>query len=508
MCAVAHRVCAVSSTETRQLHSGLLDVLVEHIAKTVASSALFVTAKVPHTGAVLLAEFPPAATSPAPAAEMFERLADGSYEGMWMGEPAVVAPVYLDDAVVGWAVMVGPTLAHDRNAEALIALVARCASVFLGCPKRDETVERVKRRWEEAARDGYWEWDLASGAMRFSRQALSILNHRDRDRPSRAAVWLDRVHPDDRAALITALLQATSDDIAPVELEHRVVRNDGSVGRLSARALLERDGSGRPIRLIGWLTDVGRARHAEAELRKAQSLADVGRVAAGTAHDFNNFLTIIRGHTELALGAVDPSGTARESLELIKHAAAGATSLTRQLVSLSRRHASIHPRVDLNVVIVAAERTLQSLAGSATQVSLKLARDLPAVRAEPAEVERILINLAVNARDAMPRGGLLAIETADVSYGTLGNVPRPPHLPLAEYIVLTVHDTGAGMSEETRSRIFEPFFTTKPAGRGTGLGLWIARDIMQRYGGTIEVTSAPGCGTTFTMYFPRAEPLA
>jgi two-component system, cell cycle sensor histidine kinase and response regulator CckA len=141
-------------------------------------------------------------------------------------------------------------------------------------------------------------------------------------------------------------------------------------------------------------------------------------------------------------------------------------------------------------------------------VSLKLARDLPAVRAEPAEVERILINLAVNARDAMPRGGLLAIETADVSYGTLGNVPRPPHLPLAEYVVLTVHDTGAGMSEETRSRIFEPFFTTKPAGRGTGLGLWIARDIMQRYGGTIEVTSAPGSGTTFTMYFPRAEPLA
>jgi signal transduction histidine kinase len=425
-----------------------------------------------------------------------------------MDEPAVAAPVEFRDAVIGWAVMVGPTLAHDRNAEELITLVARCASVFVGLPRREESIDRVRRRWEDAARDGYWEWDLASGAMRFSRQALSLLNHRERDRPGRAAVWLDRVHPDDRAALITTLLTAASDDSVPVELDHRIVRSDGTVGWLAVRALLERDGSGRPIRLIGWLSDVSRARHVEAELRKTQALADVGRVAAGTAHDFNNFLTVIRGHTELAMSSVDAASAAQESLELIKHAAAGATALTRQLISLRRRQATMQPLVDLNAVVAASERTLRSLAGSATQVTLTLAPELPEIRVEPGQVERLLINLVVNARDAMPRGGEVTIETADASYDALGGTARPLLLPVGEYVMLTVSDTGAGMSEETRSRIFDPFFTTKPAGRGTGLGLWIARDIMQRCGGGIDVSSSPGGGTTFRLYFPRAEPLA
>ena len=507
MCAVAHRMRAVNALESRQLNSGVLDILVEHIAKTVAGSAVFITAEVPQIGVRLLAEFPPASATIAPSAQAYDHRAAGEREGPW-DEPAVAAPVQFGDAVIGWAVMLGPTLTEDKDAEGLITLLAKCASVLFGGPQRGESVERGKHRWEDAARDGYWEWDLASGAMRFSRQSLSLLNHRDRDRPNRAAVWLDRVHPDDRAMLIASLLTATTDDNTPAEVEHRIVRKDGSVGWLAVRALLERDGSGRPVRLIGWLSDVSRARHVESELRKAQSLADVGRVAAGTAHDFNNYLTIIRGHADLALRSIDAASNARESLELIKHAAVGATTLTGQLLSLRGRHALVESLVDLNAVVAAAERTLSSLAGSSTRVNLKLTPELSAVRVEPAQVERLLINLVVNARDAMPHGGVVTIETAHASYDTLGADTRPLLLPVADYVLLTVSDTGAGMSDATRARIFDPFFTTKPAGQGTGLGLWIARDIMQRCGGGIDVSSTPGNGTTFTMYFPRGEPLA
>src|SRR5215204_4847710 len=463
MCAVAHRMRAVNALESRQLNSGVLDILVEHIAKTVAGSAVFITAEVPQIGVRLLAEFPPASATIAPSAQAYDHRAAGEREGPW-DEPAVAAPVQFGDAVIGWAVMLGPTLTEDKDAGGLITLLAKCASVLFGGPQRGESVERGKHRWEDAARDGYWEWDLASGAMRFSRQSLSLLNHRDRDRPNRAAVWLDRVHPDDRAMLIGSLLTATTDDNTPAEVEHRIVRKDGSVGWLAVRALLERDGNGRPVRLIGWLSDVSRARHVESELRKAQSLADVGRVAAGTAHDFNNYLTIIRGHADLALRSIDAASNARESLELIKHAAVGATTLTGQLLSLRGRHALVESLVDLNAV--------------------------------------------VNARDAMPHGGVVTIETAHASYDTLGADTRPLLLPVADYVLLTVSDTGAGMSDATRARVFEPFFTTKPAGQGTGLGLWIARDIMQRCGGGIDVSSTPGNGTTFTMYFPRGEPLA
>ena len=506
MCVIAHGMRAVNFVEG-QLNCGVLDILVEHIATTVASSAVFITAEVPETGVRILAEFPPAAATSAPNAQAYEHGATGEGEGPWIDEPAVAAPVQFGDAVVGWAVMVGPTLAEDKGAEGLITLLARCASVLLALPRRDESVEGGKRRWEDAARDGYWEWDLASGAMRFSRQSLSLLDYRDRDRPNRAAVWLDRVHPDDRLTLIASLLTAATDDNTPVDVEHRIVRKDGSIGWLAVRAFLERDGSGRPMRLIGWLSDVSRARHVESELRNAQLLADVGRVAAGTAHDFNNYLTIIRGHADLAMRSVDPASNARESLELIKHAAAGATTLSRQLLSLRRNQAPVQSLVDLNVVVATAERTLRSLAGTTTRLNLKLAPDLSAVRVEAGHVERLLINLVVNARDAMPGGGVVTIETADASYDALGPDTRPLLLPVADYVLLTVSDTGTGMCHATRARIFEPFFTTKPGRQGTGLGLWIARDIMQRCGGGIDVRSTPGDGTTFTMYFPRAEPL-
>ena len=271
------------------------------------------------------------------------------------------------------------------------------------------------------------------------------------------------------------------------------------------RAVPDHDATGRPIRLVGWLCDVSRMRRVESDLRNVQSLADVGRVAAGAAHDFNNFLTVIRGHTAMALGLVAPDSAVAENLELIKHAAAGATTLTKQLLTVRRRQTPVQTLVDLNEVVMGAEPTLRSLAGTQCELKMKLRPDLTAVRADAAQIHRLLINLVVNARDAMPGGGVVTVATDSTNEDTLGGPAKPLLLPRGDYVTLSVRDTGAGMDEATRSHIFEPFFTTKPFGQGTGLGLWIVRDIMERSGGAIDVRSTLGAGTEFVMYFPAAR---
>ena len=495
----------MSSTEIRRVHSGLLDTLVERIARSTDSSAVFVTAESPSTGKSLLAEFPSSAASLTLDAHPFEHLAPAVGESRWPDGQVVAVPVLAGETVMGWAAAVGPSLGHDKDAEQLVTLLARCATTLLDGGPTNEQSDAVRSRWDDAARDGYWEWDIGTGVMRFSRRSLSLLDHRQVDRPARPETWLDHIHPDDRPGVYAALLTAAGSPERPVDHEHRVVRRDGSVSKLVMRALPELDEAGRPVRLVGWLCDVSRLRYVESELRKAQSLADVGRVAASAAHDFNNFLTIIRGHTEMALGSAAPDSAVAESLELVKHAAAGATTLTKQLLTVRRRHTPVQTIIDLNEAVVGVERTLRSLAGSRTEIAIKPRPDACLVRADTAQIHRLLINLVVNARDAMPEGGVVTVETGAASDDALGAPSKPMLLPRGDYVTLSVRDTGAGMDEPTRSQVFEPFFTTKPAGQGTGLGLWIVRDIMERSGGAIDVRSTPGSGTEFVMYFPRAE---
>jgi signal transduction histidine kinase len=454
----------------------------------------------------VLAEFPFAVNRSIDTA-MIERFADPRSAGICRYNDTVAAPIHSGGVTVGWAAALGPGVGNDAKTETLMRLLARYASVLL-CEQYDEVAARTGPQWESAARDGYLEWDLESGLMRFSRRSLALLDHSGADRPDRPDVWFDRIHPDDRAAVFTDLLTAAVDQDGGSDCEHRIVRRDGSVGRLVARMVLEHDDAARPRRLVGWLGDVSHMREVESSLSAAQSLAEVGRLAACCTHDFNNFLTIIRGHTELALGAVDPDGAAHESLELIKHAAAGASTLTRQLLSVRRRHTPVQASVDLNAVVASTERTLRALAGSSTRVVTTLAPQVVPIHADPAQIERLLINLVVNARDAMPHGGVVSIATAattDATHVSLGSEARPLLLVAGEYVTLTVEDTGAGMDDQTRARMFEPFFTTKAAGRGTGLGLWIVRDVVERCGGGIDVQTTPGRGTRFVMYFPRAD---
>jgi len=491
----------VNSTGTRRLSSGLLDALVERIARSTNSSAVFVSAESTATGVSLLAEFPVAAAG----IQLDRHPSEGSASGRWPDGQVIAIPVRLADAVMGWAAAVGPSLDHDATAQELVALLARFATTLLDSQSGDAPCDGKRARWEDAARDGYWEWDVETGVMRFSRRSLALLDYQNVDRPTRPEVWLDRVHPDDRAGVYAALLTAGTVFDGPADHEHRVVRRDGSISRLVMRAAADHDDSGRPIRLVGWLCDVSRLRRVESDLRNAQLLADVGRVAAGAAHDFNNFLTVIRGHTEMALGLVAPDSAVAENLELIKHAAAGATTVTKQLLNVRRRQTPIQTIVDLNEVVAGSERTLRSLVGRRCELTVTLRDNLGLVRADAAQIHRLLINLVVNALDAMPEGGELTVATDATTDDTLGGLAKPLLLPRGDYVTLSVRDTGAGMDEATRSHIFEPFFSTKPSGQGTGLGLWIVRDIMERSGGGVDVRSTPGAGTEFVMYFATAE---
>jgi len=249
----------------------------------------------------------------------------------------------------------------------------------------------------------------------------------------------------------------------------------------------------------------GVLRETETQLRQAQKMEAVGRLAGGMAHDFNNLLTVIRGYSELLLGRLGPTDAMRKDMVEVKKAADRASGLTRQLLAFSRRQFIAAKVLDLNALVANMDGMLRRLIGEdIVELSAELDASTGAIKADPGQVEQIIMNLVVNARDAMPKGGRLTIETRNV---TIGEEVRLDAVGVApgSYVLLAVRDNGHGMDAETRSHLFEPFFTTKEKGKGTGLGLSTVYGIVKQSGGSITVESAPGRGTTFRIYFPRVE---
>jgi two-component system cell cycle sensor histidine kinase/response regulator CckA len=288
---------------------------------------------------------------------------------------------------------------------------------------------------------------------------------------------------------------------------------DGSTKWTETQMSFIRDGAGRPVGILGIARDITDRRaaadahaHLEEQLRQSQKMEAIGRLAGGIAHDFNNLLTVITGRTSLLLDL--PLGPReRRDLELVLEAGERAAALTHQLLAFSRKQI-LQPRVlDLNGVITGIAPMLRRLIGEDIQLSIATRAPSCGVLADPGQLEQVVMNLAVNARDAMPRGGKITIETANVELDDAYarehvNVQPGPH------VLLAVSDTGVGMDAATRERIFEPFFTTKPEGQGTGLGLATVFGIVAQSGGTIWVYSEPGHGTTFKIYLPRVEATA
>ncbi|HEY0997690.1 MAG TPA: ATP-binding protein, partial [Gemmatimonadaceae bacterium] len=304
------------------------------------------------------------------------------------------------------------------------------------------------------------------------------------------------------ADLLPLLHQVLRDGI-PL-LNHRVVTHDGTHRRTCCTvSVFPVRGPDREVTGVACVAvDTSAQDDLELQLLQAQKMDAVGRLAGGIAHDFNNLLTVITSYASLALESLPPDTPLRADMQEIRAAADRATALTRQLLAFSRKQV-MQPRVvHLNDLAHDMERMLQRLIGEDVELALDLAPDVGFVFADPGQLQQVLLNLAVNARDAMPGGGHLVIETAnatlsrELSIGALG-------ASAGEYVTLTVADTGAGMTPETQAHLFEPFFTTKPMGHGTGLGLATVYGVVKQSGGDIHVQSAPGEGTRVRIYLPR-----
>jgi PAS domain S-box-containing protein len=355
----------------------------------------------------------------------------------------------------------------------------------------------------EAAGVGIWDMDYTSGKLRWSETAEAHYGVPAGTFGGTFEAFVERIHPDDRESVLEAVGKALKEG-SDFSTLNRSVWPDGTVRWLSGAGRIYLGEHGEPVRGVGISLDVTDRRALETQYQQAQKMEALGQLAGGVAHDFNNLLTVILGYCELLLVDLDSDDRRRPGILRIQKAGASAAGLTRQLLTFSRKQIVEPTVLDLNAVVSDMQGMLGRLIREDVTVVLRLGPQLVRVKADRGQVEQIVMNLAVNARDAMPGGGTLTIGTANVEldehYAKTHLAARP-----GSYAALTVTDTGAGMTRAVQARVFEPFFTTKEVGAGTGLGLSTVHGIVTQNGGSIAFYSEVGRGTVFKVYLPKAD---
>lgn len=388
-------------------------------------------------------------------------------------------------------------------------LVASCSAMIpaveLCSRRRAEQLLRQSeirfRQMAEYIEDAFFVVDLSNDERLYVSPNWATLWARPLADAYSPEVWLDAVHPDDRdqiAALRTKVAAGKADSVRV-----RLLRPDGTLIWIRSRAFPVRNKDGVVYRMVGVATDITAIRNAEERVVQSQKMEALGRLAGGIAHDFNNMLTVILADTEM-LAAVISGPAQEEALAEIRGAADRAAALTKQLLAFSRRQVVPTTVFDLNDVMIEMGQMLRRVIGEQIRLEVRPGAAACFVRGDRGRLEQVITNLALNARDAMPDGGRLIMETKlvvldEAFVQTRGEVVK------GEYVLLSVTDTGTGMSEAIRSRVFEPFFTTKPQGQGTGLGLATAFGIVQKSGGYLTAYSEPGTGSAFRMYLPLEQ---
>jgi PAS domain S-box-containing protein len=316
--------------------------------------------------------------------------------------------------------------------------------------------------------------------------------------------YFDHVHPDDVYAAQQAVQAATSTNPGGT-VQYRMRHKDGNWHVIESGASAILDPQGKVQKFVVVNRDVSEQRQLEEKFRQAQKMEAVGRLSGGVAHDFNNLLGVIIGYAEFLQESLEPENSLRGSVDEILKAGKRAASLTRQLLAFSRQQVLDPKVIDFNAIVLDMDKMLRRLIGEDIELSTVLGADLGRIKADQGQLEQVLLNLVVNARDAMPEGGKLLIDTQNMVMDEAFVRRYPYPVQQGPYVCLMVTDSGIGMDAETKARAFEPFFTTKEKGKGTGLGLSTVYGVVKQSGGYIDIYSTPGAGTTFKIYLPRVQ---
>jgi PAS domain S-box-containing protein len=422
-------------------------------------------------------------------------------------------PLRSADTVVGVLVLSSPDPAWF-DADEVLLLQEMATDVGFAMDVSRNEAERAQAtaalaesqaRLERAVRAGnvgLWEWSLVSHAVYYSSQWKRQLGYEDAEIDADFEAWRSRIHPEDVERAIAAIGEYLRGRAPHLEIEYRCRHKDGTYRHMLAHATVLLDDRGVQVALLGAHVDVTHHTELQAQFLQAQKMESLGRLAGGIAHDFNNLLTIINGTADLALLRLSAAGERDDDWRGVRDAGERAATLTRQLLAISRKQVLQVEVLDPNEVLSGIEGLLRRLIGEDVLLKVSLAPDAGRIRADAGQIEQVVVNLAVNARDAMPRGGILTIETrAAEVVGTMMAAERSPIGP-GRYVVISISDTGEGMDEATQARAFEPFFTTKGPGKGTGLGLSTVFGIVRQSGGAIRLRSERGAGTTLEVYLP------
>lgn len=354
-----------------------------------------------------------------------------------------------------------------------------------------------------ATNDVIWDWDLVESTIWWNENLKGLCGYEPAEVEPGPESWTSRIHPEDRDRVLEEIHAVIDGSGIHWTSEYRFIHRNGHALFVVDRGFVIRNDAGKPVRMIGSMLDVTKQRGLEDTLRQAQKLEAVGQLTGGVAHDFNNLLTVIIGNSEILHEELESKPTLQRLAEMSMKAAHRGADLTRRLLAFARKQALEPSVVNVDELVAGIETLLHRTLGEEIDITFKSARGLWNTEVDASQLETALLNLAINARDAMPDGGRLTIETANATFDR-DEAASAQDIHPGQYVVLTVTDTGHGISRDIMDHVFEPFFTTKETGKGSGLGLSMVHGFVNQSGGHVRIHSEPGEGTSIKLYFPRS----